>query len=174
MQLCIALLHNYPTVSANAYTIVLHRPFYYRSILSFYYINQCTILLHVQLCLHTGHKHCTISTIHVTGTMGHDDPPGSGKFLPNLGSLYSQGGIQEAEIKKHLGDLTISNGLAWSSDGRTMFFIDTVPRKLYAFDYDQQAGTIGIRVKMIVVGAYIIYSRIFICRLTERSFNLTE
>ena len=76
------------------------------------------------------------------GTMGHDDPPGSGKFVPKLGSLYSLD-CQGAQIKYHLGGFTISNGMAWSSDNTTMFFIDTAARSVFAFDYDQQAGTIG-------------------------------
>ena len=73
--------------------------------------------------------------------MSHDDPPDSGKFLPGLGSLYS---LDKAQgIKKHLSGLTISNGMAWSSDDKSMFFIDTPARKVYVFDYDPATGTIS-------------------------------
>jgi sugar lactone lactonase YvrE len=38
-------------------------------------------------------------------------------------------------------DMTISNGLAWSPDGRTMFHSDTPARTVHAFDYDAATGT---------------------------------
>ena len=35
-----------------------------------------------------------------------------------------------------LGDMTISNGLAWSPDGGTMYHADTPTRIVNAYDYD--------------------------------------
>ena len=40
-----------------------------------------------------------------------------------------------------LGDLMISNGLAWSPDGRTMYHADTPTHIIRAFDYDAATGT---------------------------------
>jgi sugar lactone lactonase YvrE len=40
-----------------------------------------------------------------------------------------------------LRDMTISNGLAWSPDGRTMYHADTPTRTIRAFDYDSATGT---------------------------------
>lgn len=40
-----------------------------------------------------------------------------------------------------LGDMTISNGLAWSPDGRTMYHADTPTLSVRAFDYDGATGT---------------------------------
>ncbi|HWD17525.1 MAG TPA: SMP-30/gluconolactonase/LRE family protein [Casimicrobiaceae bacterium] len=37
--------------------------------------------------------------------------------------------------------MTISNGLAWSPDGRTMFHSDTPARTVRAYDYDETTGT---------------------------------
>ena len=39
-----------------------------------------------------------------------------------------------------LADITISNGLAWSPDGRTMYHADTPTRTIHAYDYDTDAG----------------------------------
>ena len=38
-----------------------------------------------------------------------------------------------------LGGLTISNGLGWSPDGRTMYLVDSGPRLVYAFAFDSDA-----------------------------------
>ena len=40
-----------------------------------------------------------------------------------------------------LGNLMISNGLAWSPDGRTMYNADTPTHVIRAFDYDPVNGT---------------------------------
>jgi sugar lactone lactonase YvrE len=37
----------------------------------------------------------------------------------------------------------ISNGLAWSPDYRTLYFIDTPTRQVLAYDYDLQSGAIA-------------------------------
>jgi sugar lactone lactonase YvrE len=42
-----------------------------------------------------------------------------------------------------LSSLTISNGLGWSPDGRTMYLIDSAPHVLLAMSYDVETGTIG-------------------------------
>jgi sugar lactone lactonase YvrE len=39
-----------------------------------------------------------------------------------------------------IGGLTISNGLAFSPDGRTMYHTDTPTQIVYAYDYDADAG----------------------------------
>lgn len=39
-----------------------------------------------------------------------------------------------------LTGMTISNGLAWSPDGRTMYHADTPTRAINAYDYDADAG----------------------------------
>ena len=44
-------------------------------------------------------------------------------------------------LTRLFGDMTISNGLAWSPDGRTMYHSDTPARTIRAFDYDAATGT---------------------------------
>ncbi|KAK7508250.1 hypothetical protein BaRGS_00000489 [Batillaria attramentaria] len=73
------------------------------------------------------------------GTMGFE--MGVGRFEPEAGSLYSLDASRD--IKRHASKFHISNGLAWSNDNRTMFFIDSVPRKVYAYDFDLDKGEIS-------------------------------
>jgi sugar lactone lactonase YvrE len=44
-----------------------------------------------------------------------------------------------------LEGVSISNGLAWSPDERTLYFVDTWTRSIDAFDYDIVAGDIANR-----------------------------
>lgn len=43
------------------------------------------------------------------------------------------------------GDLGLSNGLAWSADGRTMFSVDTLRGTVFVRDYDVTTGAVGPR-----------------------------
>ncbi len=70
----------------------------------------------------------------VAGTMDHNEQETSG-------SLYSLS--PEGRIKKLLKDLRISNGIGWSADCKTMYFIDTPTREVKAFDYDIETGQIA-------------------------------
>ncbi len=56
------------------------------------------------------------------------------------GSLYSFDG---KSITKLLSNVTISNGLTWSTDGKTFYYIDTPTREVKAFDYDLDSGAIA-------------------------------
>ncbi|MEZ3161695.1 SMP-30/gluconolactonase/LRE family protein [Microbacterium sp. BWT-B31] len=42
-------------------------------------------------------------------------------------------------------DLTLSNGLAWTRDGRTLYSIDTMTRRIHVRDYDPVTGATGAR-----------------------------
>ncbi|GIQ71075.1 SMP-30/gluconolactonase/LRE family protein [Xylanibacillus composti] len=60
-----------------------------------------------------------------------------------LGALYTleAGG----QVTKRLSGVTISNGLAWSADERTMYYIDSAEQVVNAFDYDAESGEISNR-----------------------------
>jgi sugar lactone lactonase YvrE len=56
------------------------------------------------------------------------------------GSLYSFDG---KTITKLLGEITISNGMTWSPDHKTFYYIDTPTREVKAFDTDLETGAIA-------------------------------
>ncbi len=70
----------------------------------------------------------------VAGTMDHNEQEASG-------ALYSLS--TEGRVKKLLKEVRISNGIAWSPDHKTMYFIDTPTREVKAFDYDIETGQIA-------------------------------
>ena len=39
--------------------------------------------------------------------------------------------------------MSISNGIAWSIDWKTMYLVDSIPQLVYAFDYDENTGTVA-------------------------------
>jgi sugar lactone lactonase YvrE len=71
-----------------------------------------------------------------TGTMSND---GS---VPGAGALYRLDGERLVPV---LEGLTIANGLGWTPDARTMFFIDSPTREVWAFDFDPGDSSIANR-----------------------------
>ena len=70
------------------------------------------------------------------GTMAYDCRPGAG----SLYRLHPDG-----RVETMLREVTISNGMAWSADGGTFYYIDTPTRRIDAFDHDPDTGAIGHR-----------------------------
>ena len=68
---------------------------------------------------------------------------GAGESDPPHGSLYSLDA--SGQVRQRLVHVRISNGLAWSLDKTTMYFVDSPDRRVDAFDYDDATGEIGIR-----------------------------
>jgi sugar lactone lactonase YvrE len=48
-------------------------------------------------------------------------------------------------MSRHADKLIVSNGLAWSPDGRTFYHIDTRPGRIDAYDFDAAAGALSNR-----------------------------
>lgn len=69
------------------------------------------------------------------GTM--DDVTGQ----KEAGALYRLG--MDLGVTKMIDDVTCSNGLAWSLDGKTLYFIDTGTRQVKAFDFENDTGNIA-------------------------------
>lgn len=59
-----------------------------------------------------------------------------------LASLYCFDG---GRLTAQADGLTVSNGLAWSPNGRTLYLSDTTAHRLYAFDFDAARGAVSHR-----------------------------
>lgn len=70
----------------------------------------------------------------LTGTMDNAE-------LATTGSLYSYS--PNGTLKTLLRDVRISNGLAWSPDYQTLYYIDTPTRQITAYEYDLASGEIA-------------------------------
>jgi sugar lactone lactonase YvrE len=62
---------------------------------------------------------------------------------PELGTLYRLDA--DLTVSPMLADVTISNGLDWTADGATMYFIDTPTRQVDRFSFEPSTGSIGQR-----------------------------
>jgi sugar lactone lactonase YvrE len=65
------------------------------------------------------------------GSMAKDSRPGAG-------SLYRVD--PDGSVTRVLRDLSISNGIDWSPDDRSMYFIDSETRRVDVMDYDLETG----------------------------------
>jgi len=69
-----------------------------------------------------------------------------------IGSMY---GVDTSNTLKVLDTgFTISNGVTWTNDTKTIFFTDSLPRKVYAYDYDSAAFSISNKRTAIDFGKY--------------------
>ena len=68
------------------------------------------------------------------GTMAYENPT-------NQGSLYRLD--TDLSVHKIFGDVAISNGIIWSLDHTTMYYIDTLRKSVRAFDYADDTGDIS-------------------------------
>lgn len=59
----------------------------------------------------------------------------------------------EGTVSSALGGVTLSNGLGWSPDGRTMYYIDTPLRRVDAFDFDVDTAAITRRRHLVQMEA---------------------
>jgi sugar lactone lactonase YvrE len=61
---------------------------------------------------------------------------------PALAALYR---FDRERLERMAGDVTVSNGLAWSPDARTMYWSDTKAHTVYALDFNAADGAIAHR-----------------------------
>ena len=70
------------------------------------------------------------------GSMAYDMTPGAGRLY-----RLEPGGAVTVVVPS----ATCSNGLAWTADGRTAYYVDTMTHRIDVFDYDAEAGLTGRR-----------------------------
>ena len=76
---------------------------------------------------------------------GACDPQGR-FWAGKLANDHHEGGgalERDGRVELMLDELTISNGVGWSPDGRTMYLVDTGPRVIHAFAFDGDRGTLS-------------------------------
>jgi sugar lactone lactonase YvrE len=80
------------------------------------------------------------------GTMAIDESHGAG-------ALYCLDPDLTVQLK--VPGVSVSNGLAWSLDGRTMYYVDSPTKRIVAYDYDVTTGNIenGRRIFHVPEGA---------------------
>jgi len=85
---------------------------------------------------------CDSSGRLLAGTMSIAEAPG-------CGSLYRMD--TSCQIERLIEGVSISNGLAWASDDRTMYYIDSPTRRVDAFDFDPLHGTLTNRLPVVEI-----------------------
>jgi sugar lactone lactonase YvrE len=80
----------------------------------------------------------------LAGTMAYDQTAGAG-------SVYRLD--RGLAVTKLLDGVTISNGLAWSADGTTMYYIDSPTQGVDAFHYDLETGRLANRRRVVDIPA---------------------
>jgi len=82
-----------------------------------------------------------------TGTIGA--PPANSKEISSpVGSVFS---LEKGQLKHHLGQIGISNGLAWSGQLKKFYYVDSTSGGVDAFDFDIASGIISNRTRIFTV-----------------------
>jgi sugar lactone lactonase YvrE len=93
----------------------------------------------------------TVAEVAPAGTRMNDgacDPQGR-FWAGTLADDHHEGGgalyrlERDGTTELMLDGLTISNGIGWSPDGKTMYLVDSGPRVIHAFAFDADRGTIS-------------------------------
>ncbi len=78
----------------------------------------------------------------VVGSMALDS-------APNAGAMYSRS--PEGKTAVLMKGLTISNGIGWSIDGSTMYYIDSAEQRVDILDYDVSTGFVSNRRPLVTI-----------------------
>lgn len=72
-------------------------------------------------------------------------------FTEGVASLYRMD--TDKTVHKMLEGVTVSNGLAWTKDRHTMYYVDSHLRRIDAFDYNDENGSITNRRTVVAIPA---------------------
>lgn len=76
------------------------------------------------------------------GTLSHE-------FIHGRGALYRID--PDGAVTKMLDHITVANGLDWSPDDSTFYYIDSITRSIDAFDFDAAQGSIRNRRSIVTI-----------------------
>jgi sugar lactone lactonase YvrE len=77
------------------------------------------------------------------GTMAEDETPGAG-------SLYRL--EPDGRVERVLSGVGMSNGLDWSVDGRTFYYVDSLAHAVQAFTFAEASGSLSARRVLVDLG----------------------
>lgn len=83
------------------------------------------------------------------GTLGNDLITSKGSVNTGRGALYRID--PDGTVVTILQNVTLSNGLDWSPDGSTFYYIDSHTLCIDAFDFDTARGSIGNRRTVVAI-----------------------
>ena len=124
----------------------------------------------LMLAVHDGFARLDLSTgrVQLTAEVEADRPDQrmndgkcdpAGRFWAGTMALDERGGAgalyrldPDGRVHTMLRRVSISNGLDWSDDGRTMYFIDSPTQSVDLFDFDLATGAIANRRSLVRVG----------------------
>jgi sugar lactone lactonase YvrE len=90
----------------------------------------------------------TVEESAVTAAMEHELDEGSTAGQPEgAGSLYRL--ATDGSVQQMVAGIRISNGMGWSPDFRSMYYIDSAAYGVDVFDFDLEAGTVRNRRRLI-------------------------
>jgi sugar lactone lactonase YvrE len=81
------------------------------------------------------------------GTVGVNE---RGLAAPGAGSLYCL--ETDGQVRRVLERVSLSNGMDWSPDGRTFYFIDSLAGGIDSFAFDLQSGVLTNRRRVVDLG----------------------
>ncbi len=76
------------------------------------------------------------------GTMAEEMSPG-------VGSLYRLD--TDLTVTTALSGVSVSNGIAWAPDDRTMYYVDSLERAIDVFDFDLKRGQMSDRRRLVAI-----------------------
>lgn len=75
------------------------------------------------------------------------------KHLPQKAAVHCVNNLGLS--KKLIENATIPNGMAWSNDGKRLYFIDSPERKIDSYLYEEETGTISFERTAVVIPEHL-------------------
>lgn len=88
--------------------------------------------------------------------MGSEMEDNPGHYYKRRGSLFSV--ELDGTINKRLSNVSISNGMAWSSDNKEFYYVDTYKFAVEAYDFDISTGDLCESSKLLLILLYMYHN----------------